>query len=333
MTETVDWFTSARQESVGQLKRTRSVLGARQDGELIPANASDGVGLGQQGGEPLPERDQRAVAVLVTKALVDPLEPVDIDDEDCHGFRSRLASIEILEEQGSVPKSCQRIVKRLMQQLAPRDLAASCDQREVAGGGDMWRARRRCHVAHLSPQRELAHCRALRRQCKSLRRCARSWRALEPIGEVVRGELELRAARCWSSVDEIGDQFEDDLGWLVGGDPFEDVDLIGQELLGDHSVGDVATIDHETSDVGVVEPVVADGLQVPVVASSGREAHDRGSTDALARQGLGHRHRGRIGFIGVHEVEHVLAEHVVELVAKETHEGLVGIDEPARPRR
>jgi len=98
-----------------------------QHGELVAAEAGDGVGRADAGAEPAGDGDEELVADLVAEAVVDDLEPVEVEEEDADG-RRRLAGagqgvVEAVGEEGAIGEGRSG---RRGTPGGPTDLPASC---------------------------------------------------------------------------------------------------------------------------------------------------------------------------------------------------------------
>ena len=100
-----------------------------QDRELVSAEARDRVRGTQAGAQPLAHGDQHLVARIVAEAVVDLLEPVEVEQQ--HGddliapSQARERVLEPVREQRAVRQVCQRIVECLARQLVDPLLVGS----------------------------------------------------------------------------------------------------------------------------------------------------------------------------------------------------------------
>jgi hypothetical protein len=94
----------------------------QQDGELVAAEAGDGVGAAQRAGEPPGDLDQQRVAAAVAQGVVDVLEPVQVDQQQSDrgsGGRSCGQGLgEPVGQQRPVGQPGQRVVVGLVLQPA-----------------------------------------------------------------------------------------------------------------------------------------------------------------------------------------------------------------------
>src|SRR5882724_9646928 len=93
-----------------------------QDGELVAAQPRDGVGGTQRGLQAAGDLDQQLVAAHVPEAVIDQLEPVDVQHQ--HGEAGVLPPLlqgqpvlEAVEEEGPVGQAGERVVEGLVPQL------------------------------------------------------------------------------------------------------------------------------------------------------------------------------------------------------------------------
>ena len=92
-----------------------------QDGELVAAEPGDGVGGTGAGAEALGGQHQQLVALAVTKAVVDLLEVIEVEEEHGDGVPLPLRELErvihAVAEEGAVGQPGERVVEGLVQQL------------------------------------------------------------------------------------------------------------------------------------------------------------------------------------------------------------------------
>ena len=128
-----------REKTLGDLDRllprrlARQVLA--QHGELVTAEPGDGVAGPDHRLELARHRDEQLVAGVVTQAVVDVLEPVEVEEGDANrrlrppAPRDRLT--EPVEEQQTVRQPGERIVHRLVREPFLERLALDRDRREL----------------------------------------------------------------------------------------------------------------------------------------------------------------------------------------------------------
>ena len=114
------------------------VLG--EDHELVATEAGDGVVGPHDGAQPLGEADEQLVAGPVAEAVVDDLEPVEVEEEDrdlllqLPGPHQRV--LEPVEHQGAVGQSGQVVVHGLVGQAALGFVALERDLEQLARRAD-----------------------------------------------------------------------------------------------------------------------------------------------------------------------------------------------------
>jgi hypothetical protein len=94
------------------------------DGEFIRVHTGDDGGFGHRGAQALADALQNRVADIVAHGVVDVLEMVDVDRDDCKARHFLVIVMlgfvrEVLQEQGAVGKRCQRVVVSEFVNLAP----------------------------------------------------------------------------------------------------------------------------------------------------------------------------------------------------------------------
>ena len=130
------------QETVRHGARARLVgVVLQQDAELVPADPRDRVARPALELESLRGRDQQLVARVMPQAVVDRLEPIQIQDEDrgptprARGTSERM--IDAVAEHGAVRQACERIVERLLRQFLLQELPVgdvACVEHETLDG-------------------------------------------------------------------------------------------------------------------------------------------------------------------------------------------------------
>ena len=117
------------EDAVGDLDRIRRVAHVvEEDGELVAAEAGDGVAGPHAGLEPPGDRGEEQVALQVAEAVVDVLEAVDVEEEDReHGALAAPGAgdgeREAVHEQRSIRQPGQRVVEGLLGELLLEALA------------------------------------------------------------------------------------------------------------------------------------------------------------------------------------------------------------------
>ena len=120
----------------------RPVNAFDENRELIAAEPRDRVGSPHTVAEPLTDRDQKLIAGGMAEGIVDVLEVIDVEQKHREGLAAcALRRVErvrhTIEEQRAVRKSGQRIVKRIVDELALRfallgDIASDAGRAENA---------------------------------------------------------------------------------------------------------------------------------------------------------------------------------------------------------
>jgi hypothetical protein len=102
---------------------------------------------------------------------------------------------------------------------------------------------------------------------------------------------------------------------------------VAQAGLERDALGDVAEVEQDAVDVGVVEVVVGDHLERAVVAVRGADAHAEHADATLVGDRVGEEARGAVALVGVHEpaerrpeqVARSVAEHLLHRVGQPAH--------------
>ncbi|HVY08558.1 MAG TPA: hypothetical protein VHB18_00230 [Mycobacteriales bacterium] len=117
-----DRLRHRRHDAVGDAVRlVQPVDVLEQDGELVAAEARDGVSFADQAGEPRGDLPEQPVAGMVPEAVVDDLEPVDIGEDD--GAEAPVASaakqrlVQPVDEQPAVGQPGELVVEGVVCQL------------------------------------------------------------------------------------------------------------------------------------------------------------------------------------------------------------------------
>jgi hypothetical protein len=110
--------------------------GAReQDGELVPAEPGDGIGFPQRPGEPLADLDEELIAMVVAEGVVDVLEPVQVQEQQCRWAELTVGGpdglADAVGEQLPVGQPGERVVQGLADQ--PPLVAADQQQEHTEG--------------------------------------------------------------------------------------------------------------------------------------------------------------------------------------------------------
>ena len=99
----------------------------QQDGELVTAEPGDGIGIAQRRGEPPSDLDQHGVTHVVAQAVVDVLEPVQVDQQQpgggVHLGRGGERLGEAVRQQQPIRQPSQRVVLCLVLQGPFQDRA------------------------------------------------------------------------------------------------------------------------------------------------------------------------------------------------------------------
>ena len=98
------------------------VVALDQDGELVAADAGDGVADAHARAQPLADRHEQVVAGVVTEAVVHGLEVVEVDEQHRHRLVAPLLErvVEAVPEQRPVGELRERVVERLELAAGPR---------------------------------------------------------------------------------------------------------------------------------------------------------------------------------------------------------------------
>jgi len=132
------------------------LVGAHDD-ELVPAETRHEILVADDGPDSLRRLDEEAVAGLVTEAVVDDLEAVEVDEQQAHRAPSRRCPCDrdgkLVEEAGTVRKAGQRVLARLavqrrLERLVVRDVAKDPGEREAVADAHL--ADRELHREHLA---------------------------------------------------------------------------------------------------------------------------------------------------------------------------------------
>ena len=111
-------------DALGDHVASRGVGDAvEQHGELVAAEARDGVAGAQRATQPARDGDQQLVADVVAERVVDELEAVEVEEQDGDAARPGRARcgaadrlVEAVEEQHAVRQPGQRVVQRVVLQ-------------------------------------------------------------------------------------------------------------------------------------------------------------------------------------------------------------------------
>ncbi len=68
-----------RTDPFSDLGAHRSAAVGQQNGELVPAQAGDGVARAEHLGDPVRRLDEQLITVVVAQGVVDLLEPIEVD--------------------------------------------------------------------------------------------------------------------------------------------------------------------------------------------------------------------------------------------------------------
>ena len=100
-----------------------------EDGELVAAESSHGIARPEGPAQPLTNGHQQLVASVVSQAVIDHLEVIQVQEQNgdpaALGFGSPLDQTEPMQERAPVRKPCEWIVHRLMREPLIDGLAFS----------------------------------------------------------------------------------------------------------------------------------------------------------------------------------------------------------------
>ena len=110
-----------------------------QDGELVPAEAGNGISAAQRCGEALGELGQQEIAVVMAEGVVDVLEAIDVQEHDGDLVASAASSVQSLSspvmEEVTVGEAGEAVVERLVavQVILAPESAPRSREREPRG--------------------------------------------------------------------------------------------------------------------------------------------------------------------------------------------------------
>jgi hypothetical protein len=117
-------LTQAVQDLACDLLGMAAMIDALEDhGELVAADARDGVHRPHRAADPARDLAQELIAHLMPERVVDELEAVDVDEQQCHAAHAALRTdqglVQPVREQRAIGQVCERVMMRQVLEVIP----------------------------------------------------------------------------------------------------------------------------------------------------------------------------------------------------------------------